>query len=118
MNKLDNKGFTLIELLAVLVILIAIMSIAIPTINSSLERSKSSQDKQRQKLLESAAELYVADHKNNMESYTCVSFETLKSNGYVNKDAINDSNGEPFEGCINFNSNGEYTYSTSCGVCK
>ena len=59
MKKLNNKGFTLVELLAVLVILIAIMSIAIPSISSSLERSKSKQDTAKQKILESAAELYT-----------------------------------------------------------
>lgn len=45
MKKLNNKGFTLIELLAVLVILIAIMSIAIPSISSSLDRTKEKQMK-------------------------------------------------------------------------
>ena len=40
MRKLNNKGFTLIELLAVLVILVVIMSIAIPSITSSVERNK------------------------------------------------------------------------------
>ena len=40
---MNNKGFTLIELLAVLVILVVIMSIAIPSITSSVERSKAKQ---------------------------------------------------------------------------
>lgn len=61
---INNKGFTLIELLAALVILTAIMSIAIPSISSSLERTKVKQDDTKKKLLESAAELYVTDHKN------------------------------------------------------
>ena len=65
MNRnLNNKGFTLVELLAVLVILVAIMGIAIPTISSSLERTKEKQNKARHKVLESAAELYVTDNKN------------------------------------------------------
>ena len=62
--KNDNKGFTLIELLAALVILTAIMSIAIPSISSSLERTKVKQDDTKKRILESAAELYVTDHKN------------------------------------------------------
>lgn len=62
--KLNNKGFTLVELLAVLVILIAISSIAIPAISSSLDRSKVKQSKAKEKLLLSAAELYVTDNKN------------------------------------------------------
>ena len=60
----NNKGFTLIELLAALVILTAIMSIAIPSISSSLERTKVKQDDTKKRILESAAELYVTDHKN------------------------------------------------------
>ena len=63
-KKLNQKGFTLIELLAVLVILVAIMGIAIPSISSSLERTKAKQNESRYKVIESAAELYVTDHKN------------------------------------------------------
>ena len=62
----NNKGFTLIELLAALVILTAIMSIAIPSISSSLERTKVKQDDTKKRILESAAELYVTDHKNTI----------------------------------------------------
>ena len=64
--KLDNKGFTLVELLAVLVILIAISSIAIPTISSSLDRNKKKQNDAKAKLVVSAAELYITDKKNNV----------------------------------------------------
>lgn len=69
MNKrLNQKGFTLVELLAVLVILVAIMGIAIPTISSSLERTKTKQNESRYKVLETAAEQYVTDHKNAIYS--------------------------------------------------
>lgn len=67
-KKLNNKGFTLVELLAVLVILIAIMGIAIPSISSSLERTKDRQNKARFKIIESAAEQYVTDYKNTVYS--------------------------------------------------
>ena len=40
MKKINNKGFTLIELLAVVVILLAITVVAIPSINSLIERNK------------------------------------------------------------------------------
>lgn len=63
-KKLNNKGFTLVELLAVLVILIAIMGIAIPSISSSLERHQKKQNEARYQLIESSAELYVTDNKN------------------------------------------------------
>ena len=61
---MNNKGFTLIELLAVLVILTAIMGIALPSITSSMERTKKAQDDKKKKMLESYAEIYVTDHKN------------------------------------------------------
>ena len=41
--KLNNKGFTLIELLGVIVILMAILYLAIPSLTSSVERSKNKQ---------------------------------------------------------------------------
>ena len=81
MKKLNNKGFTLVELLAVLVILVAIMSIAIPSISSSLERSKGKQEESKHKILESAAELYVTDHRNSITKSSCViTLETLLKN--------------------------------------
>ena len=108
MNKLNNKGFTLVEVLAVLVILVVIMSIAIPNISSSLERSKSKQDDARKKVLISAAELYVADNKNRIYSemgtdnnYT-ITLDDLVSNGYVTEDQIKDSDGDPFDKNIKF----------------
>lgn len=120
MNRLNNKGFTLVELLAVLVILVAIMSIAIPTINSSLERSKASQNEQRKKLLESAAELYVADNKNNIDK-NCVRIRELKKSGYINGDAMKDADGEIFSGCVVFTyGDDNYVYSDNpadCGDC-
>ncbi len=65
-KKLNNKGFTLIELLAALVILIVILGIAIPSISASLERTKVKQNEARYKIIESAAEQYVFEHKNGI----------------------------------------------------
>ena len=87
--ELNNKGFTLVELLAVLVILIAISSIAIPTISSSLERSKDKQNKAKEKLLLSAAELYITDHRNAITApnETCYIEENdLITEKYIDKD--------------------------------
>ena len=109
--KLNNRGFTLIELLAVLVILTAIMGIAIPAISSSLERSKDKQNKSRIKLLESAAELYVSDNKNevyrNMGSSTScgILLSTLVSKNYVSSDAIKDADGNKLGDYVLFNRN-------------
>ena len=66
-KRLNQKGFTLVELLAVLVILITIMGIAIPTISSSLERTKAKQNQARYKVLETTAEMYVTDNMMHIE---------------------------------------------------
>ena len=118
MKKMDNKGFTLVELLAVLIILIAIMSIAIPSISSSLERSKDKQNEARKKVLESAAELYVTDHKNNIENNSCcISLEELKSENYIDEDATKDADGKVFNGNIEYNKvDNSYTFS-NIGSC-
>lgn len=111
MKRLNNKGFTLVELLAVLVILIAIMSIAIPSISSSLERSKSKQNEARKKVLESAAELYVTDHKNKITSSCCLDLEKLVEEKYVDEDAIKDADGNQFSGGISYDKdNNTYKY--------
>lgn len=111
---INNKGFTLIELLAALVILTAIMSIAIPSISSSLERTKVKQDDTKKKLLESAAELYVTDHKNAI-------YQNLKNNDKdscyialdlldVNDENKKDSDGNAFNGVIEFTKPNTYKY--------
>ena len=64
MKKLNKKGFTLVELLVVLVILAVIMSIAIPSVTSSIERSKQKEYDAKVKLIVSAAELYFDKHRN------------------------------------------------------
>ena len=87
--KLDNKGFTLVELLAVVVVLIAISSIAIPTISSSLERSREKRYKAKVKLVESAAKLYASDHKevfDNEWDFCNILVSTLVSNDYIDSD--------------------------------
>jgi len=120
-KKINNKGFTLVEVLAVLVILSIIMAIAIPSITSSLERSKEKQDESKYKMLESFAEIYVADHKNAIyknlgESYyECwIDIDTLKNGGYLIDDANIDSNNEEIVGGIHFNrQNNSYTYKES-----
>lgn len=63
MKKLNKKGFTLVELLVVVIILGVIMSIAIPSITSSVERSKEKQKKQIENIVLSAAKIYVSDHE-------------------------------------------------------
>lgn len=105
-KKLNNKGFTLVELLAVLVILTAIMGIAIPSISSSLERSKDKQNESRYKILESAAELYVTDYKNTIykqfgSDNTCY-IEINELNNYLTADEMKDADGNEITGYIIF----------------
>ena len=106
--KLNNKGFSLIELLAVIVILITIMSIAIPTISSSLERSKEKQNKAKIKNIEAAAELYVTDNKNavfstltSSENRQCkISLDLLVD--YLDEEDLKDADGDSFSGVISY----------------
>ena len=114
-ERKNSKGFTLIELLAALVILTAIMSIAIPSISSSLERTKTKQDKTKYKLLETAAELYVTDHKNAIynklsSSNSCYITLSLLDTDEENK---KDSNGNSFNGVVIFTKPSKYEYKTS-----
>lgn len=117
MKRINNKGFTLVELLAVLVILAAIMGIAIPSITSSMERTKEKQNDEKKAMLESFAELYVADHKNtiynNLGTNTnCyISLLTLKEGGYLTNDADKDADGNQLNGAIVFaKAENSYTY--------
>lgn len=68
MKNMNRKGFTLVELLVVLVILVVIMAIAIPSVTSSVERSKQKQKDAKIELLESGAEIYVDRHKNSFNT--------------------------------------------------
>lgn len=104
MKKLNNKGFTLIELLAVIVILIAIIGIAIPSITASLERNKAKVDDSKKQIIISAAELYVSDHKNSLivSSGSCyITIERIED--YLSDNDIKDINDNNFTGKIVFN---------------
>ena len=96
--KLNNKGFTLVEILAVLVILAAIMSLAIPSFSSSLEVSDKKQEENRRKRIESAAEIYVTNYKSeiyenlNTTSSCYITIKTLADEGYISIDDKNDDN--------------------------
>ena len=132
MKKLNNKGFTLVEVLAVLVILSAIMTIALPSITSSLERNKDKQDESKKEMLASFAEIYVADHRNSLYNWMdangdkkeCyIRIDTLRTEeNLLSDDADKDSDGNPINGVIVFNrENSSYTYSSSatgteCGL--
>ena len=114
--KFNKRGFTLIELLVVIVILVVIMAIAIPSVTSSIERSKDKQKTQVKNLIVSAAELYYDSHKNSIEGNS-ISVKDLIDNGYLTKAEAKD----PFDetktvcGYVSINKN-EFTFvdGTNC----
>lgn len=111
---MNNKGFTLIELLAVLVILTAIMGIAIPSISSSMERTKSKQDKAKYRVLESTAEVFVADHKQSvytkMGNASSVNICLSDLEEYLPDDALKLSDGSSISGYIKFTAPNTYEF--------
>lgn len=114
MRKLNDKGFTLVELLAVLVILIAIMGIAIPTISSSLERTKAKQNEARYKILESATEQYVTDYKNavytKLGSNDSCFFYLNDLSEYLSNEDMKNADGEELTGRVIFKKPNNYSY--------
>lgn len=83
--KLNKKGFTLMELLAVIVILAIIFAVAIPSISSSVERSKTKQLNAKIEVIKAAGEVYISD--NNVND---VSLVTLYCNNILTKDELKD----------------------------
>lgn len=114
-----QKGFTLIELIAVLVILTIIMSIAIPSISASIERSKEKQRNAKIKIMESAAEIYIVDRKSLITSSSCyVKIDELISSTLINADdKIDPTTNSDFGGCILYKKlEGTYSYQDTCGT--
>lgn len=114
-----QRGFTLIELIAVLVILTIIMSIAIPSISASIERSKEKQRNAKIKIMESAAEIYIVDRKSLITSSSCyVKIDELISSTLINADdKIDPTTNSDFGGCILYNKlEGTYSYRDTCGT--
>ena len=96
MKKMNNKGFTLIELLAVLVILVVIMSIAIPSITSSVERSKAKQREQVINIVKAQAELYADKHKNSLSNGNSIDVSKLFCDGYLTLEEAKDPMNEKY----------------------
>lgn len=80
--KLNNKGFTLVELLGVIIILMAILYLAIPSLTSSVERSKRKQFEQKKELIISAGELYISDIKTTKRKCK-ITLDKLKNEDYL-----------------------------------
>ena len=106
--KLNKKGFTLIELLAVIVILLAISTIAISSISSAIERNKQKTNNAKKEVLVSYGELYFEE---NINDYTttnkCVDIGTLSEYFNLEDSEIKDADDKQFKGYINCNCNNE-----------
>lgn len=116
-KRLNQKGFTLVELLAVLVILITIMGIAIPTISSSLERTKAKQNQARYKVLETTAEMYVTDNKNNIYNNLGIAnscyIKISELENYIPDDATKDADNNELSGVVLYTKPNKYEYKES-----
>lgn len=117
----NNKGFTLVELLAVLVVLITILLIAIPSITSSVERTKNKMLEKKYDIIEAAAETYVNLYKNkiNYNSFiqgNCsIDINKIKAVGLLTEEDLTNDN-KVITGSVKY-SNNKYTYISSGGNC-
>ena len=89
-----KKGFTLIELLGVIVILGLIALIAIPTINSSLNASKSKAYDEQITTIENVARTYMSKKSlllpnQIVGSHTCIKVSDLKKAGLLTTEDLN-----------------------------
>lgn len=101
--KLNKKGFTLIELLAVIVILLIISVVAIPSISSAIERNKAKKNDAQIAVIESYAELYYENNKNdysNINSF-CINITELD----LTDAEIKDADGNRFVGVVKYTNN-------------
>lgn len=123
-KRFNNRGFTLVELLVVIVILIAIVSLAIPSITSSMERSKDKINAGKLEVLGSAGELYLSSkNRSKLNDYykgKCyVTLTELKTDGYISDEEMKDANGDKFKEQVYWDKiNNVYTTSDNSGVDK
>lgn len=115
---MNRKGFTLIELVAVLAILSIIMTIAIPSISSSLERSKVKQKEQKIKVIESMAEIYISDNRGRVSTTVpCrITTEQLSTATLLKTDDLKDPTIQDgiISGCVLYNKPaGTFTFDNS-----
>ena len=116
MKKMNRKGFTLIELLAVLVILVVIMAIAIPSVTSSIERSK---QKEYDQLIVSAAELCQDRYANKFTSGNDVSVKKLVELKFLTEEEAKDPfTGDTIAGCVHYNTDSTFKFEKDISKCK
>ena len=94
--KLNKKGFTLVELLVVIVIILAIMLVALPSINNTLEKSKTKDNSRTKELIESAASIYANDMGITNGN---ISLSDMVSSGYLTKKEANNCPSDSYVEC-------------------
>ena len=116
--KLNKKGFTLIELLAVVVIMLAISVMAVSSISAAIKRNAKKQDEAKQKVLATYGELYYQKYKNSLSisGSGCIYVDSLSE--YTSEEELNDSDGNPFTGCITYSNGASFKYSDDCSGCR
>ena len=126
-KKLSNRGFTLIEVLAVIVILVIIVSIAIPNISASLDRQKCKTTNTKAKLIESAAQFYVSANRNSIRSTLATITEDENGNksckididkiSDLTSDDKKDSDGNDIEGYVIYKTDETYKFCFNNDIC-
>lgn len=87
-----KKGFTLVELLAVIILLGVVGLIAVPTVNSVIEKSRKRAHDMQIKEIEKAAKSWAA---NNLDALThdstyYLEVRTLINEGYISNEEVLD----------------------------
>lgn len=110
-----KKGFTLVEVLAVIVLTSLIMFIAIPAIINAVNKKRNTISDDAKKIIYDAADLYVSNYSNAMQSGTtyCIELDDLVEQGYLTSPVMDYKNDK--EVPLNYfvmvtPSNNEYTY--------
>lgn len=109
-----NNGFTLIELLATIIILAAIALVAFPILLNTIKNSEGKIDSATEKLVLSAAKLYVDDNlneypKKNGSTY-CIPFDDLIKGDHLEKGIVEATGINPSEKTVKVTVNDEYDY--------
>lgn len=98
-----NNGFTLIELLATILILAAIALVTFPVLLNSIKDSEKQMDKNVEKLINNATNLYIDENSNNYvkteKNTYCIPINTLIESGKLKKEFVDSSE----EDIMNYN---------------
>lgn len=86
---MKKNGFTLIEMLAVVIILTLLTLLIIPNVINSIKSYQSKTDELSMAIIESGADLYIDDYKDDYPGYYgnnyCISLNKLVDLGYLKK---------------------------------